>query len=82
MQTAEEQTAFFHEMRRVLRGDGPTTTDFFRVQQPVPAGTLKEVTMWLRTLPTGIGEAELEARVRARYGAPPSGGVVGDAHAT
>ena len=57
------------EIGRVMHGADDGGAHVLRLRRPVPPALLPGLTEWLRTLPSGIGEAELSARAQAWYGA-------------
>ncbi len=70
MGTRQLEVEFMRELLRVLHGDSGNTAGFFRLLAPTEEGQLTMYREWLRTLPSGVGEQELEARLRARFGPP------------
>ncbi len=73
MTATEHEHAFLREMHRVIEGEHSTGTDFYSLPVPVPADQLVALTGWLRTLPSGIGLEELQARSREWRGPSPGG---------
>ena len=61
---------FFAELHRVL-GLDPAGTDFYTWRKAPPVGELRRMTTWLQQQPSGLGEDELERRMRAEFGPPP-----------
>ena len=68
-QDSSADADFFAEIARVLDDVPDTGTHFYSLGQPITPALRGAMTAWLRTLPSGLGEAELEARARAWYAA-------------
>ena len=66
-QYSPAESAFLVEIGRVLYGTSDSATHFYSLRHPMPANLQAAMTAWLRTLPAGLGEAELSARARAWY---------------
>ena len=50
---------FLRELQRVLDGEGTVSASFFETTGPLDEAQLAALARWLRTLPTGLGEARL-----------------------
>ena len=66
-QYSPAESAFLAEIGRVLHGTSDSATHFYSLRHPMPPNLQAAMTAWLRTLPSGLGEAELSARARAWY---------------
>ena len=71
MGSTDRETELIIEMRRVLHGQDPEGTNFFAFRDPVTDEQLAAMIDWLRSLPSGLGEAGVDARLRAQFGPPP-----------
>ena len=71
MTERDAERAFVREWQRVLGADADGRTDFFTFTGP--PDTAARLVAWLRTLPAGLGVAELERRWPAHWGDPPAG---------
>ena len=71
MRPSEAELELATEFRRVLALD-PAGTDFFVCPPTTTAEDLRRITTWLRALPSGLSEAELERRIHEEFGEPPA----------
>ena len=71
MRAGDTESEIATEFRRILALD-PMGTDFFAVPSSLGADERRRMTAWLRTLPSGLTEAELERRMHEKFGAPPA----------
>lgn len=57
---SEVRESFLRELQRVLEGEGTLSPSaFFDAVGPLDDAQLEALARWLRTLPTGLGEAAL-----------------------
>ena len=71
MRAGDAESEIATEFRRILALD-PMGTDFFAVPASLGVEERRRMTTWLRTMPSGLTEAELERRMHEEFGAPPA----------
>ena len=70
MRPGDAEMELATEFRRVLTLD-PAGTEFFVCPPTATADDLRRMTTWLRALPAGLSEAELERQMHEEFGDPP-----------